>query len=496
MPSGSHLSNPSLPSEEWQRVRTTFKHIWGYDDFRPPQGEIVSSLLSQRDALIVMPTGGGKSICFQLPALMQEGVTLIVSPLVALMENQVQELRQKNLPAASLHSELSPTEKRKVFGQLQNNRLRLLYLSPETLFSQKVWECLSHPSVKINGLILDEAHCLVQWGDTFRPAYRRLGTVRSALLASKPAGSTMAIAAFTATADPTAQRIIKTTLQLKHPALFLINPYRPNLSLHVNTVWTPRGRRQQMVRCIQQHSKQAGLIYVRTRKDSIAVAEWLRQQGYRTAAYHAGLTASERRRIEHQWLNGDMRFVVCTSAFGMGINHPHVRYVVHLQVPMLLSEYVQEVGRAGRDGKSAIALSLISEPTGWLDPEDKQRQQFFQQHLDKQYRNALQLSKHLPAQGDIHHVSKTFKDGAIALSVLHSLGQLTWHGPFHYRMQAKPPQRQPTKMPSGASQMAAYFQTQGCRWRFLLNAFGFTREAQTMRCGHCDRCLPSSPTHP
>ncbi|MEB3213892.1 MAG: helicase-related protein, partial [Leptolyngbyaceae bacterium] len=346
----------------------------------------------------------------------------------------------------------------------------------------------SHPLVKMNGLILDEAHCLVQWGDTFRPAYRRLGTVRPALLKSKPAGSQMAIAAFTATADPTAQRIIKTTLQLKTPALFLINPYRPNLSLRVQTVWTPRGRRQQMVRCIQQHPKQAGLIYVRTRKDSIAIAQWLREQGHHTAAYHAGLAAPERRRIEHQWLSGEMLFVICTSAFGMGINHPAVRYVVHMQVPMLLSEYVQEVGRAGRDGKSAIALSLISEPTGLLDPEDKQRQQFFQQNLEGHYRKALQLSKQLPSQGEVSAVTREYNDGAIALSLLHSVGQLEWEGPFHYHLRSQRSTPQTPAFQSGASQMAAYFQTTDCRWRFLLNAFGFKKDAQVMRCGQCDRC--------
>lgn len=315
----------STKSCEWQRVLATFQNIWGYDDFRPPQGDIVHSLLNQQDALVVLPTGGGKSLCFQLPALMQTGLTLVVSPLVALMENQVHELRQRRLPARLLHSEVSASEKRKTLWQLQNGHLRLLYLSPETLLSPKVWECLSRPSLVINGLILDEAHCLVQWGDTFRPAYRRLGAVRPALLTSKPAGSTMAIAAFTATADPLAQRTITQTLQLRNPTSFLINPYRDNLSLQVQTVWTPKGRRKHLLRCIEAHPNQAGLIYVRTRKESVALAQWLMERGHHTAAYHAGLAAPERRLIEHQWLNGKMMFVVCTSAFGMGINHPSVR---------------------------------------------------------------------------------------------------------------------------------------------------------------------------
>src|SRR4028119_2436648 len=171
----------------WNDVLAAFKKIWGYDNFRPPQGEIIQSLLEKQDALIVLPTGGGKSICFQLPALLQTGLTLVVSPLVALMENQVQELRERNLPASLLHSQLPTPQRRQTMQSLQQNKLRLLYLSPETLLSKPVWEIISQPHIQINGLILDEAHCLVQWGDTFRPAYRRLGTVRPALLKAKPA---------------------------------------------------------------------------------------------------------------------------------------------------------------------------------------------------------------------------------------------------------------------------------------------------------------------
>ena len=194
------MNQAQIPS--WQEVRATFKKIWGYEDFRPPQGEIVKSLLAKKDTLIIMPTGGGKSICFQLPALLQTGLTLVVSPLVALMENQVQELKERKLRAALLHSQLSTYQRRQTLQALERQQLRLLYLSPETLLSPPVWEKLSHPELVINGLILDEAHCLVQWGDTFRPAYRRLGAVRPALLKSKRRGTKIARAAFTATADP------------------------------------------------------------------------------------------------------------------------------------------------------------------------------------------------------------------------------------------------------------------------------------------------------
>ncbi|WP_341733255.1 ATP-dependent DNA helicase RecQ [Microcoleus sp. EPA2] len=470
------------------QARAAFQKIWGYADFRPPQAEIVTSLLAGKDTLIIMPTGGGKSICFQLPALLQTGLTLVVSPLVALMENQVQELRDRHLPAALLHSQLPRQQQRQTMQSLQQNKLRLLYLSPETLLSKSVWEIISQPQIQINGLILDEAHCLVQWGDTFRPAYRRLGTVRSALLETKPQGSKIAIAAFTATANPAAQKIIKNVLQLQKPEAFLLNPYRSNLHLQVQTVWTPRGRKQQLLNFIKTRPKQAGLVYVRTRKDSEKLADLLEEQGYQTAAYHAGLSAEERRQIEKAWLNNELKFVTCTSAFGMGINKPDVRWVVHYQAPLLLSEYIQEIGRGGRDGKSAIALTLISEPTGWLYPEDKQRKEFFEDKLRSQYREAQQLAKNLPVKGNVDAVGREFPESAIALAILHSSGQLKWENPFNYVINKSAQQKGDQSNFTAAEEMANYLKHRQCRWQFLLQAFGFAKEAKSMRCGHCDNC--------
>ncbi|MBE9206551.1 ATP-dependent DNA helicase RecQ [Nostoc sp. LEGE 06077] len=471
----------------WQDVRAAFQKIWGYEDFRPPQGEIISTLLTQKDALIIMPTGGGKSICFQLPALLQTGLTLVVSPLVALMENQVEELRQRHLSAALLHSELPSSQRRATLQALEKQKLRLLYLSPETLLSPPVWERLSQPQLQINALILDEAHCLVQWGETFRPAYRRLGAVRTALLKSKPPGTKISIAAFTATADPLAQNIIQTVLQLHKPEIFRLNPYRPNLHPSVSIAWTPRSRKQQLLQFIQKRSPQAGLIYVRTRRDSEDLAAWLTQIGYATASYHAGLGAAERRAVEASWLGGKIPFVVCTCAFGMGINKPDVRWVIHYHAPHLLSEYVQEIGRAGRDGKPAEALTLVSEPTGWLDSGDKQRQQFFAEKMRSQLQTAQQLVKKLPKQGDINTVTRQFPDAAVAIALLHSSGQLNWLDPFHYSINSKVQKQPPTQL-QAVKQIQQYLTTKQCRWQFLLNAFGFTQEATNWRCGHCDNC--------
>ena len=467
-------------------VREALRRIWGYEDFRSPQGEIVQSLLRGQDALIVLPTGGGKSICFQLPALLQSGLTLVVSPLVALMENQVQELRDRRQRGALLHSQMDKQERKKTLFALEQNQLRLLYLSPETLLSESVWQRLSQPQVQINGLILDEAHCLVQWGDTFRPAYRRLGAARKTLQQSKPGKTKIAIAAFTATADPAAQRTIQDVLQLQKPKKFLLSPYRPNLDLNVKIAWTPRSRRQQLLNFIRQKRSAAGLVYVRSRAYSERLAAWLGECGYATSAYHAGLSAEERRLIESAWLSGNMQFVICTSSFGMGINKPDVRWVIHFQVPALLSQYIQEVGRAGRDGKPALALSLVSECTGWLDPEDKQRRQLLVNKQRSLYRQAQGLAKKLPQQGSVQEVAEQFRDGTIALSLLHRAGQLQWKDPFHYAIE-----------PSGSlvkanfdaiEQMTQYLKTRRCRWQFLLEAFGFPKEAKTLPCGHCDNC--------
>lgn len=474
----------------WQAVKDKFKQIWGYEDFRSPQGEIIQALLAGKDALIILPTGGGKSICFQLPALLQTGLTIVVSPLVALMENQVSQLQQLGLPGALLHSELSRSEKKRTLQKIVTQQINLLYLSPETLLSLPVWEIISQPQIKITGIVLDEVHCLTQWGTTFRPAYRRLGAVRPSLLQYKPSGTKIAIAAFTATADSQAQQEITQVLELKQPETFLVSPYRSNLGLNIKTVWTPRGRKQNTLKFIQARVNQSGLVYVRSRKDSQALATWFKSLNYSVAAYHAGLITTERRKIEQGWLAGKIQFVICTSAFGMGIDKPDVRWVIHYHAPELLTEYIQEVGRSGRDGKPAAALTLISEATGWLDPEDKQRSQFFNRKLEQQYRQGQQLAKQLPNQGKIATIKEQFPQGEITLGILHSLGLVSWQDPFHYRKRSSSVALNSltTSQKNQQQQMQQYLKTKHCRWQYLLWAFGFKKEAQGFRCGRCDNC--------
>jgi ATP-dependent DNA helicase RecQ len=462
--------------------------IWGYSEFRPPQDTVIQALLEHQDALIIMPTGGGKSLCFQLPALLQTGLTLVLSPLVALMENQVQELRDRRLPAAALHGELPKREKYRVLQALEQQQLRLLYLSPETLFSPAIWKRLTQPQLIINGLVLDEAHCLVQWGETFRPAYRRLGAARQALERCRSTVSRIPIAAFTATADPQAQTTIRQALHLHAPKVVRLHPYRANLELTVQTVWTPRGRQQQLLKFIHQHRRATGLVYVRTRRDSEHLAQWLCNRGYRAVAYHAGLLSSDRRQREHAWICNQTQIVVATNAFGMGVNKPDLRWVAHYHVPCLLTEYVQEIGRAGRDGQRAIALSLISERTGLLDPTDQQRSRFFHEQTQKIQQKALQLSRQIPPQGSLQAVLNEFKDGAIALSYLHSQHRLEWIDPFHYQLC----DRSEGAIAAVSSQdqtMRQFLYSRTCRWQQIIRAFGFRQIAQQIGpCGHCDNC--------
>jgi ATP-dependent DNA helicase RecQ len=474
------------------RIQTKLAEIWGYEELRSPQREIIECLLADRDALIVMPTGGGKSLCFQLPALLSSGLTLVISPLVALMENQVQELTEKGITAGLLHSEIPSAKRKQTLRSLEQQQLKLLYLSPETLLTPVVWSKLATSELKIDHLILDEAHCLVHWGETFRPSYRRLGAIRATLLQSKPVGTKISIAAFTATADPNSQQTIKQVLGLDRPAEFILSPHRPNLQLSVKQVWTPRGRRTQLTKLIDQYPDQSGLVYVRTRDTSEELAAWLSSRGDRTVAYHAGLSPQVRRRVEGEWLSGKLQYVVCTCAFGMGINKANVRWIAHFHPPVLLAEYIQEIGRAGRDGLPSAALLLACEPTGLLYPEDRQRHKFFAQSIDRYYDIATTLAPQLPTSGDVDELVHKFPQSSMALSLLHSIGELTWQTPFSYQRSTM--HKQPDWKLLKAQQqrlfddIPAYIKSAGCRWAYLLTAFGCRPHHQDWRCGNCDRC--------
>jgi ATP-dependent DNA helicase RecQ len=247
------------------------------------------------------------------------------------------------------------------------------------------------------------------------------------------------------------------------------------LSLRVAIAWTPAGRKSRTLKFIRDRKGQSGLIYVRSRNDAEMLATWLQENSFKTAAYHAGLPPQERRHIEQQWLTNQYPFVICTSAFGLGINKPDTRWVLHFHPPLTLSEYIQEIGRAGRDDKPAEALMLVSEPTGLLDDSDRQRVEFFLQQQQKLQQQSLFILPKLPRQGNFAEVAR-YPDAALALGLLHRLGDLTWHTPFTYEIHRLPNQQQ-LKQQSGdqqaIAQMQAFINTRGDRWKFLLNTFGF-----------------------
>ncbi len=468
-----------------QAVYQTLRQVWGFHNFRPQQAEMVATILGQQDLLGMLPTGGGKSLCFQLPALLQDGLTLVVSPLVALMENQVADLERRGVAAALFHSERSRQDRGRLLQALQAQQLKLLYLSPESLLSAPMWACLLTQAVRINRLVVDEAHCISQWGTQFRPVYRRLGAVRTALEQAQP--TPVAIAAFTATAPPAVQAEIQQVLGLRQARIIQKSPYRRNLFLRTRRVWTPAQRRRLMVQFMQAQGPHSGLVYVRSRADSETIAHWLQQQGYGVRAYHAGLAPQQRRQIEQDWLTGCVPIVICTSAFGMGVDKADVRWICHFQPPSTLSEYLQEVGRAGRDGNAAQALLLASEPTGLLDPSDRQRQRQFQQQQLTQQRQAQRLIQRLPAQGNIQDLGQEVPGSEMALALLHQQGALTWQDPFHYRLSKTLALQSPVSH-SGMADIGAYLATRTCRWQFLLHAFGFSAGGSIQNCGHCDRC--------
>ncbi len=481
----------SLPEEqfnqEWAKVLKTLKYYWGYDSFRSPQDDVVRSLIRKRDALIVLPTGHGKSVCFQLPALLNRGVTLVICPLTALMEDQVKELEEKGLSAAALHSELRTSTQQYILRRLEDNRLRLLYLSPETLLGPKIWPRLQDPNLLINGLMIDEAHTLVHWGESFRPDFRRLGTVREAL------GKRFPVAAFTATADPYTEAVLGRVLNLQDPSITRVNPLRSNLHLSIQTSWTVDGRRRTIANYIQHNQGSSGLVYVRTRKDALQLSEWFQQQGLRAKPYHGGLAPDQRRVLEAQWKAGSQPFLVCTNAFGMGINKRDVRWVAHYQPPMSVIDYVQEVGRGGRDGQVSTALMMVS---SWLDSMDDQQQQFFLNQKQKQQEEAVQLLGKLPESGSVKSVVMSHgKPAKLALSLLHQSGCLTWTDPFHFLLTQRP-KRLPSLIPDDVEPlygdplwaMEQLIHTRECRWQRLLVGFGYPPGDP---CGVCDNCRRS-----
>ncbi len=323
------------------------KKYWGYDSFRPLQEEAIESILQGRDAITVLPTGGGKSLCFQVPAMALDGVTLVVSPLISLMKDQVDALNDCGIFAARLDSSLSYEDQQEVFQQIYKQELKLLYLAPERLLSDRFLETLSN--INISFIAIDEAHCVSIWGHDFRPEYRQLGQLRK-LFPDIPIG------AYTATATEQVRDDIAQQLKLKDPNMLIGSFDRPNLIYKVQSRKTVIS---QVMEVLERHPNESGVIYCIRRKDVESLCKQLKKNGIKAAPYHAGMADEKRKKHQDQFIKEKVDVIVATIAFGMGIDKSNVRFIIHTGMPKSLEHYQQESGRAGRDGLEAECTLLF-----------------------------------------------------------------------------------------------------------------------------------------
>jgi ATP-dependent DNA helicase RecQ len=354
-----------------QQAKTILKNTFGYDDFRPLQQEIIGNILRRKDTLVIMPTGGGKSLCYQIPAMMFEDLTVVVSPLISLMKDQVEQLTALGVGAVVLNSTLSFEEYGQNISRILRNDVRLLYLAPETLLMPKTLAMLS--SRRVDCIAIDEAHCISEWGHDFRPEYRQLVEVKKQF----PKAVCVAL---TATATPRVQKDIQTCLNFEATNAFIASFNRKNLFLQIVQKASPV---MQTIEFIKKFPNQPGIIYCLARKQVDDLTTTLTKAGFSVKPYHAGLPDNERRQNQERFIRDDVQIMTATIAFGMGINKPNIRFVLHYDLPQNIESYYQQIGRAGRDGLRAHCLLLF----GYSDIH--KIKYFINQKEDKEKRTAI-----------------------------------------------------------------------------------------------------------
>lgn len=382
------------------KARQILQKFYGYEDFRPGQKKVVESLLNRNDTVAIMPTGAGKSICFQIPALLFEGVTLVISPLISLMKDQVDSLRQLGIAAVYINSSVSKAQLYKDLQDISAGFYKIIYIAPERLTPEYLPD--SFKNLNISMVAVDEAHCLSQWGHDFRPSYRNILNFTNSLRI-KPI-----ISAFTATATPEVKTDIINLLGLKQPNIFVTGFDRPNLYF---SVLRGEVKDKFVIDYVKKHQDEAGIIYVGTRKDVDALQVLLEIKGIKAGRYHAGMTDEERNQMQEDFLYDNLSVMVATNAFGMGIDKPNVRYVIHYNMPKNMEAYYQEAGRAGRDGLSGNCILLYS-------PQDTQLQKFLiSKSTESEIRQQLEY-KRLQSMVDYCHTPQCLR-----AFILHYFGE-------------------------------------------------------------------------
>ena len=489
-------------SKQLPDIRDALNEYFGFDSLRSGQDEVVEAVMAGRDALAIMPTGGGKSLCYQLPALCREGVTVVVSPLIALMKDQVDALQARNIPAAAINSSLGEEEYRQVMAAFRHGELKIIYVAPER-FSQPGFMNTLH-SQQISLLAVDEAHCLSQWGHDFRPDYLRLGRARREL------GYPQTIA-LTATATEAVRNDILSTLELRDPAVIISGFERPNLDFKISRCDTHDDKYKRIQAVVEQWK--TGIIYCSTRKSVIRVFEELSHRRINAVAYHAGMTDEEREFSQNAFISGRADVVVATNAFGMGIDRSDVRFVIHFDIPGSVEAYYQEAGRAGRDGKTAVCELLFNHV-------DLKTQEFFYEGSNPPVQTIRMLYNLLCLRCDseTHELlmpidalaaeldgAKNSMSVSSALSVLIHAGAVSRFdvpGTNTRGTRVTDPTRRfqdlgidrealeekASRDHAKIDAITRYAYSSGCRQKWILDYFGETGSAP---CGHCDQCRPA-----